>query len=58
MWAIEVLNGYKDGAHYLIVRVNGDGCIADNSKGGGALHFLVKNEAEAVRDLLNVAKLY
>lgn len=58
MWEIEELGGYRNGTHYLVKRRGNDGVLADNSRGGGALHFLVKSEAEAIRDLLNTSELH
>lgn len=53
MWEVDTVDGLSRGDRYIIrCKANG-GYLSLNGPGGGALHFEVASEAEAVRDLLN-----
>ena len=53
MWEVVKLDGYADGARYIIRNLITGGCLADNSLSGGSIHFLSSTEAEPVCDILS-----
>lgn len=55
MWTVEELTGYTAGSRYIIRNRITDGYLSDNSKYGGAIHFLVRSDAETLVRFLNTA---
>lgn len=57
MWTVEELTGYNHGPRYIVKNEYSGGYVADNSSSGGALHFLVKSDAEALARFLSTTPL-
>lgn len=57
MWTVEELTGYSHGSHYIVKNEHSGGYVADNSSSGGALHFLVKSDAETLAQFLSTTPL-
>jgi hypothetical protein len=53
VWKVVSVMGFSGRDEYMIANTRAGGFVALNCEGGGALHFTVKSEAEAVCDLLN-----
>lgn len=56
MWEIVQLAYYRDGARYIIRSTLTGGYLSDNGPSGCAIHFLDREAAEAVVDILNMAR--
>lgn len=56
MWEIVQLAYYPAGPRYIIRSTLTGGFLSDNGLSGGTIHFLDREAAEAVVEILNMAR--